>query len=53
MNDLDELTRLERLEKLLRMTVHGRVDAAIKLAEVIEAEFVRLEAMIPAKKAAK
>lgn len=43
MNSIDELPRKEKLEKLCRLTCNGRIDAAIKLAEVLEEIFVQLE----------
>jgi flagellar motor component MotA len=44
MNSIDELERPEKIEKLLRLVVMGRVDAAIKLAELLESELQKLEA---------
>lgn len=43
MNEIDELPLPEKLEKLLRMIVMGRMDAAVKLAEVLATELKKPE----------
>jgi len=43
MNEIDDLPLPEKLEKLLRMVVMGRTDAAVKLAEVLANELKKPE----------
>lgn len=40
---IEDLKRNEAFDKLFRMITHGRLDAAVKMAEVIEEEFTKLE----------
>jgi hypothetical protein len=49
MDDIDELPLPAKLEKLLRMVVMGRTDAAIKLAEVLAALLAPAETVKPKK----
>jgi hypothetical protein len=49
MDDIDELALPAKLEKLLRMVVMGRTDAAIKLAEVLTALLTPVETAKPKK----
>lgn len=43
MNSIDEMDRPEKLEKLFRMMANGRIDAALKLAQILEEELQKLE----------
>lgn len=47
MNEIDELPLAEKLEKLLRMVANGRIDAAVKLAEVLAEALPQREVISP------